>query len=318
MDRMRVNYRELPRVFAFMTSMPPPALRIYIIETSDPDWVGSGGARVQQVYTNLSIANHHHFGIYPERRYHPELSCANVQLYSHNRNPSIVNDMIWWFTGFYLQNDMHNNNIHDIPLVDFDSRLLQDLLFDHGRPISLNNLHRVGDLYRTVLDRRFHILSEIPEDSHYPDENRFIRRRLSFSLRDLERNSTPPPRRRFDDTYNNDLIRHEIPRTPRETMSIARRAPRNIIIQPPANSPTNEHEFTLPRFVLGALIESNIKNDKSCSITMIPFKDISQVSITSCYHCFEKEALGRWLSTNQTCPECRSTISGTLHYAREN
>jgi hypothetical protein len=318
---MRTSYHELPSVFGFMSSMPPPALRIYIMEASPPEWSGHD-ERVQQLYTNIQVPNHVRFTIYPERRFHPEKHHTNTQLYLHDRNPRIVYNMEWWFTGFYLQNTSHNRDLQDIPILDFDTNLLQDLLFEQSRPVSLMNLHASDDMYRTILNRRFEICTMYPynNEPHY-NNNTGVRRRLSFSLRDLDnsRNSRviTPPRRRNNDYYDNALMPPPPPRT-RDSINVIRR-PRNIIIDPPTTSaPAPSPTFQLPKFVIEAVMKSNIQNENNCSITMIPFKDIAEVSLTNCFHCFEKEALAKWMDEKQTCPECRTNITGVIHHTMES
>ncbi len=318
---MRASYRELPNVFGFMSSMPPPSLRIYIMEASSPEWSGHD-QRVQQVYTNVQIPNHVRFTVYPEHRVHLEKNHTNVQLYTHDRNPRVVQNMEWWFTGFNLQNVSHSREFQDIPILDFDTTLLQDLLFDQSRPVSLMNLHASDDMYRVILSRRFDICTMFPhhgEPYHEPFPN--PRRRLSFSLRDLdeERNSgfrTPTRRRNRDEYYDHNLLM--APHRQRENINIIRR-PRNIMIDPaPTQAPAPSPTFQLPKFVIEAVINSNIQNEHSCSITMIPFRDIEEISVTNCFHCFEKEALSKWMSEKETCPECRTAITGVLHHKTTN
>ena len=317
---MRTSYRELPSIFGFMTSMPPPALRIYILEASNPEWSGHD-ERVQELYTNVQVPHHIHFTIYPEHRFHLDKHHTNTKLYSHEQSTRLVSNMEWWFTGFYLQNTSNARELQDIPILDFDTSLLQDLLFQQSRPVSLINLHASDDIYRIILSRRFDICTMFPHyNERYNEPYSNVRRRLSFSLRDLDspdrydRIRTPTRRRDRDDHVDPPMF---VPPRPRDSIIIARR-PRNVIIDPPpAPAPTPSPTFTLPKFVLEALVNSNIQRENACSITMIPFKDVDEVSITSCYHCFEKEALSKWMGEKNTCPECRTAISGVLHHKIE-
>jgi hypothetical protein len=322
---MRANYRELPRIFAFMTSMPPPHLRIYILEATDPDWVGHN-ERVQQVYTNVHIPSQNQFSIYPHHRFHPEKNLTNLQLYTHHSSPRIVYEMEWWDTGFYLQNNLSSRELQEIPILDFESRLLQDLLFEQGRAINLihTSIHTYDEFYREIFDRRIGILTLFDRyDNRGSDTSINVRRRISFSLQDLQRPQTPPRRRHYEgDYYSSPRRELEIPRPPRDNINIIRR-PRNVIIQPAGagggedNRNQRQAPFTIPKFVIEAILDSFIKSEKACSITMVPFKDVPEISVTSCYHCFEKEALTRWMAENQTCPECRTTINGVFHHKKE-
>lgn len=315
---MRTNYRDLPRTFAFMTSLPPPSLRIYIVEVSEPHWE----EQVQDVYTNIIIPSQDRFTIYPENRFHDEKFSSMIRLHMSDRNSRTMYPEKWWFTGFTLQNSGPRHILHEVPLLDFQSRIIQDLLFHQSRPVSIINSQAPETIYRTVLQKRLNILSTIPhEDAAFPymyDENS-TRRRLSFSLRDLQ---TPPPpqtpprtRRRYvrDDDYHRNS--QEINEHSRVEAHLQSRA-ENTMVQPPP--PTQRVVFTLPKFVAQAMIQSHIQTDKTCSITMIPFKDIKDITITSCYHCFDQEALTRWMIENQTCPECRNQVEGTSSYRNEH
>jgi hypothetical protein len=331
---MRTDYRELPRAFAFMTSMPPPSLRVYIVEASEPDWSGHQ-ERVQEVYTNLIIPSQDRFTISPEHRFHPDKYKTNLLLNSSDRHGRGIYPMEWWFTGFMIQNTTRRRDLHDIPLLDFDSRLLQDLLFEQSRPITLTNGNSAENIYSSVLQNRLNILSLFPRDTeqftyHY-NTQAIGRRRLSFSLRDLYPPQTPDrserTRRRRDEDDDVDFfhprneyhpnILHEIPRSPRQQVhQILARPNRNRVVEPAAPS-TTPVSFSLPKFVAEAMIRTHIANEKACSITMTPFKDIQDITITSCYHCFDQEALTRWMIENQTCPECRNRVEGTCTYRNE-
>lgn len=322
---MRSDYRELPRAFAFMTSMPPPSLRVYIVETSEPDWSGRE-ERVQEVYTNIVIPSQDRFTIYPEHRFHPERYRSTLRLNTSERNSRGVYPMDWWFTGFMIRNTTHRRDLQEIPLLDFESRLLQDLLFEQSRPISLINLNASDNIYSTVLQNRLNILTLFPRDSepftYNYNMNAIGRRRLSMSLRDLQPPQTPDrserTRRRRDDDdidyfHPRNEYYNEIPRSPRQQQvvnQILARPTRNRVEPTPVS-------FSLPRFVAEAMIRSHIQNEKACSITMTPFKEIRDITITSCYHCFDQEALSRWMIEHNTCPECRNAVDGTTTYRNE-
>ncbi len=315
---MRANYRELPRYFAVMSSLPPPSLRFFILETSEPQLYGNNET-LQEVYTNLHPSSDNRFTIVQEHRFHPDKYRMNVVLNMPSGNPRAFHLIHWWFTGFTLQNMGYNREYNDIPVIDMDSRLIQDLLFEQGRHITLTPNRNTEDIYRIMMTRRFDILAMYPNiNERYNDDNYpSARRRLSFSLRDLERPMTPP-RNRYDDYDDRGQFRftprNMIPPSPRQLANYHRPPSRNVIVQP---RPSEASPFSLPKFVQEAILDSHRKNDKACSITMIPFKDIQEISITSCYHCFEKEALSRWMTDNQSCPECRTAVNGVVHLTQE-
>ena len=65
----------------------------------------------------------------------------------------------------------------------------------------------------------------------------------------------------------------------------------------------------LPRFVAEALVKTNRDANNECSISMLPFKDCFQVSVTNCYHCFESDSLKEWINNKKTCPLCKKYIT---------
>lgn len=93
----------------------------------------------------------------------------------------------------------------------------------------------------------------------------------------------------------------------------------------PSLSPSASLTPSVPSQQRGSLIEYTrfglIENplNLSCPITYETFQDNSQVSrISTCGHIFNRNALTRWLSINQTCPSCRSTTSTTNSRRRNN
>lgn len=95
----------------------------------------------------------------------------------------------------------------------------------------------------------------------------------------------------------------------------------NILDNDSSSQPTTPSASFLPSLTSqqrGSLIEYTrfglIENplNLSCPITYETFQENSQVSrISTCGHIFNRNALTRWLSINQTCPTCRSTTSTT-------
>jgi hypothetical protein len=74
-----------------------------------------------------------------------------------------------------------------------------------------------------------------------------------------------------------------------------------------SSGPTGSSD--LPRFVAEALVKTNRDANNECSISMIPFKDCFQVSVTNCYHCFDTDSLKEWMNNKKTCPLCKKYIT---------
>lgn len=56
------------------------------------------------------------------------------------------------------------------------------------------------------------------------------------------------------------------------------------------------------------IVADIISKGDECSITMEPLT-AENLAITSCFHFFEKEAIGKWMNENHTCPQCRETAT---------
>lgn len=57
--------------------------------------------------------------------------------------------------------------------------------------------------------------------------------------------------------------------------------------------------------VAEAVLEKAEWSDERCPITQEPFQR-GHVRCTSCYHCFQDDALVKWLEKHKTCPVCRT------------
>jgi len=67
----------------------------------------------------------------------------------------------------------------------------------------------------------------------------------------------------------------------------------------------------IPRFVLDALKRDAIARQYECPISTYPITSETPLSITVCYHIFEKKSLDTWLKENPSCPLCKSPVSNT-------
>ena len=90
------------------------------------------------------------------------------------------------------------------------------------------------------------------------------------------------------------------------------RQQRNILITDTVIEPT----FKLPIHVCEALIDKLIRNADVCVISFKKFDDISDIGITSCYHCYDYNSIMEWLKCSNNCPSCRSVSVGLMRYVR--
>jgi SUMO ligase MMS21 Smc5/6 complex component len=63
--------------------------------------------------------------------------------------------------------------------------------------------------------------------------------------------------------------------------------------------------------VADIIIAHAIQSKEKCPITMDPI-DLASACVSPCYHCFQADAIRRWLSTESTCPVCREACTDTL------
>ena len=77
---------------------------------------------------------------------------------------------------------------------------------------------------------------------------------------------------------------------------------------------TLETQSEIPQFVIKLLVDDKVSKQESCSISMIPFREIPKIGVTPCFHIFDALCLSRWISTHHKCPLCRAQTSGFQIY----
>lgn len=88
--------------------------------------------------------------------------------------------------------------------------------------------------------------------------------------------------------------------------------PQRTLLLPSLESPPPIAPFA-PRHVLEILKQDAISKGDSCPISFTPFAECSSITVTSCFHLFETEALDTWLATKQLCPACKQIVKGKAH-----
>lgn len=66
--------------------------------------------------------------------------------------------------------------------------------------------------------------------------------------------------------------------------------------------------FPIPTFVAELIRKDAISKEEQCPISLTPIQDCKRVTLTSCYHLFEEEAIREWLKTKNTCPKCMQKV----------
>ena len=72
-------------------------------------------------------------------------------------------------------------------------------------------------------------------------------------------------------------------------------------------------KFMAPPHVLQKLFAEARNGTDVCPITLAPFSESEQLSITSCYHIFDTEGLNEWRAVRSTCPTCTGPIQLVIH-----
>ncbi len=73
----------------------------------------------------------------------------------------------------------------------------------------------------------------------------------------------------------------------------------------------------IPKRIAWLIADNACKENEMCSITMEHITPLT-AAVTTCFHCFEAEAVGIWLSTKSTCPTCRKPCLTTKAFEAEN
>ena len=88
------------------------------------------------------------------------------------------------------------------------------------------------------------------------------------------------------------------------TLNRARQFARDFLPQQKIVKKQAEPTQSIPHRIAISLISDAIAKGLECPITLQPLKT-ETTAITQCFHFYEKEALGKWLTSNHICPQCR-------------
>ncbi len=80
------------------------------------------------------------------------------------------------------------------------------------------------------------------------------------------------------------------------------------IVQPPA-SRTAQTSRTIPKRVVDLLVADAVSKQESCPISLEDFTQGMRISVTSCYHLFQEDALKTWMRSKSSCPLCKESIA---------
>jgi hypothetical protein len=89
---------------------------------------------------------------------------------------------------------------------------------------------------------------------------------------------------------------------------------RRITRIPMPQGGTLQNQQEIPQFVLKLMYDDKVSKQESCSISMIPFRDLTTIGVTPCFHIFDALGLSRWIQSHRQCPLCRSQITSFQTY----
>lgn len=69
----------------------------------------------------------------------------------------------------------------------------------------------------------------------------------------------------------------------------------------------------LPKHIGDLILADARTGSQDCPIAAIPFSQCPQLSVTSCFHVFDRRSLGIWMEEHTSCPVCRTQIANVVH-----
>ena len=81
---------------------------------------------------------------------------------------------------------------------------------------------------------------------------------------------------------------------------------------PGGEAPPSQQVLPLPKHVGDLLIHHSRLGTESCPILATPFSECDTLTVTSCFHVFDSQSLGRWRTDHSTCPVCRTPITNVV------
>lgn len=80
----------------------------------------------------------------------------------------------------------------------------------------------------------------------------------------------------------------------------------------PTESPPPPKPLPIPELVGTLLIQNATAGEDSCPISAVPYKELTSLSATSCFHIFDTESIQTWLKDHNQCPVCRHSIANLI------
>lgn len=208
-----------------------------------------------------------------------------------------VRQIVYWFVPVFLDTGIKDR----VPVLDFN--------FKAWLPRPNRRIHAAftNEITETMasLWARFSSLSTFI--SYIPENNNDLQPNTLIRPPSPPRTRAPTPEQ-IDSDDETQSIMSVYPQMQEPWLGSPRRL--DFPALPPTPSPQQESRTPLPipEHVGHLLIKHAQESNDSCPITATQYSDISQLSVTSCFHVFEHEALNIWRQEHTSCPVCRTTI----------
>jgi hypothetical protein len=190
----------------------------------------------------------------------------------------------FWFLAIELKNTFGPS----IPVLDFE---YTSWLPRASHLIPITHLNQVKEIYRAAYNRFQNTnISEAP---------------LSVFTSLRIRPPTPPRQRLISETDSESLSSTESVLTVHQNESVFLDEQQNKIS-------IKEKPLHLPEHVGKVLLREAWNGEESCPISAVQFKKLSSLSVTSCFHVFDTDALNQWQELKNDCPVCRCSINNIV------
>ena len=216
-----------------------------------------------------------------------------------------VREVKFWTLPYYIR--YHNEHI---PVLEFQYR---SWLPENYQPVAISrDIQEVLHVHARIESERIQEIRAQEDSGH-----RFSQYgEFTPSIRYSRHTAGPDD---WDDRLylsRNQLVgargRSRTPSPPRR-MSAAPPPPVVQIVEVPVERVIREVRTRPIPKTIGELILVGARNGSdSCPIAALSYKDCVKLSVSSCFHIFDKESLDRWMETSESCPVCRSRIENVI------
>lgn len=212
-----------------------------------------------------------------------------------------IRQIVFWFAPILLDTGVKDR----VPVIDFNFKAWLPRPTRRIHAPYTNHITQTLDALQTRYSSISSSVSYIATDDEPLSE---VPVRPPTPPRQRSRSSTPPQTDSDDETQS---IMTVYPSFNEPWVG----SPRRLEFPPlPPSPPASEARMPLPipEHVGTLLIADARKSNDSCPISAIPYSEITQLAVTSCFHIFDCQSLNHWRQEHSSCPVCRTTIANVV------